>query len=277
MVIYRYRGGRLEGFGVPGASPETWKRVWEDVDLKERLDCARRGGDRIYGLSCLMSLFSRWLPRPTDGVAAPILEAGCGTGHVAVALHAGGYRALGLDFSHETLAAATSLAPECPFVAGNVFSLPFRDRSVAAYLSLGVVEHYREGPLPILKEAHRVLQDGGVLLISVPYFHPLRKLRTLVGSYRPNTEQQIGEMPFWEYVYSPREFGGWLQKAGFAVRQTFPLDALEGGWRDLRGFKRVVARLRRSQWGQALLSRWAVNPVARWFCGQMVLFVARKA
>jgi len=47
--------------------------------------------------------------------------------------------------------------------------LGFRPGVFAAYISLGVVEHDPAGPDAILREAWRLLEPGGVLLLSVPY------------------------------------------------------------------------------------------------------------
>ena len=83
---------------------------------------------------------------------------------------------VGLDFASETLLRVRRHEPDVPLVVGDINALPFPDEVFDAYFSGGVVEHLESGPDSALREAARVTRVGGVLLISVPYLSPLRRL-----------------------------------------------------------------------------------------------------
>lgn len=109
------------------------------------------------------------------------VELGCGGGQGSVGTAAlGAEPVVGVDLSGEQLRHARRLRDhygvDAQFVAGDVTDLPLADdrfdvaSSEAAYQ---MVEHLDEA----LREARRVLRDGGVLVLSVP--HPLYELLDL--------------------------------------------------------------------------------------------------
>src|SRR5207237_7521674 len=104
-----------------------------------------------------------------------VLEAGCGPAQYVVLLRRAGRAALGVDFTVEPLARCRREFP-VPLAAMDLRALGLAPGSVAAYVSLGVVEHDRDGPDAILREARRVLAPGGVLVLSVPYVNGARRL-----------------------------------------------------------------------------------------------------
>lgn len=60
-------------------------------------------------------------------------------------------------------------APVCfiPTIKGRAENLPFKDRVFDTIVMNHVLEHF-ENPSEILKEVHRVLKDGGKLIVCVP-------------------------------------------------------------------------------------------------------------
>ncbi len=68
-----------------------------------------------------------------------------------------GYRVVGVDFSAEFVARVKEAKAAVNVVVGDVRALDFEDRSLSAYISLGVVEHFWDGMGGILSEARRVL------------------------------------------------------------------------------------------------------------------------
>jgi ubiquinone/menaquinone biosynthesis C-methylase UbiE len=70
---------------------------------------------------------------------------------------------------------------------GDILDIHYPDSSFDAYVSMGVIEHFEEGPGQALLEAHRVLKPDGLIFVSVPTVNTLRKvvrrpLRTLINA-----------------------------------------------------------------------------------------------
>lgn len=59
-----------------------------------------------------------------------------------------------------------------PHIFGDAQALPFKSSSVETVLLFEVLEHLPD-PARALRESHRVLKDGGHLLLSVPFLHPI--------------------------------------------------------------------------------------------------------
>ena len=104
----------------------------------------------------------------------------------------------------------------------------FPDKSFDAVISLGVVEHFEEGPRAALLEVRRLLKNGGTLFISVPlqtvvrrwFAHPVKDL------YRWYRARRGVRFEFEEYRFSRREFEAYLDAAGFDVLSVIPDDFL---------------------------------------------------
>lgn len=213
-----------------------------------------------------------------------IVDAGCGTARWPIYLRRHGYRAMGIEIDHEAGRIAREHDRGLDMLQADVWQAPLKSQSVDAVLSLGVVEHNEAGPLGALREAHRILKRGGLLLLAVPYNNLFRRalvnhLQTYVNWKRRKASR---EFRFGEYRFSKREVRGFLAAADFEVVRAYPNDALPpwtvGLWVDhnnlssplaprtpelfvLPGIKGQVARL---------LLRWCPWLV----CGEVV-FVAR--
>ena len=57
------------------------------------------------------------------------------------------------------------LYPDLPIRAGDVTCIEVPEKYYSGYISLGVMEHCRQGPETFLKEAYRVLENDGVAII----------------------------------------------------------------------------------------------------------------
>jgi SAM-dependent methyltransferase len=167
----------------------------------------------------ILPVFSKYLP-----LGARILEAGCGFGGWVYYLNARHYRAVGVDLNATVLAQSDRrLVPLC---RGDVLKLCFDDDAFDAYLSLGVVEHFREGPDAALREAKRVIKPGGYILLSTPTTnlfrnvvnHPVRRLFDLVHRLRGR------RLNFAEYRFTKRELIEHVRSAGFEILETVPND-----------------------------------------------------
>src|SRR5258708_2756589 len=99
---------------------------------------------------------------------ARVLDAGCGTGGLLRHLHAArpAWRMTGLDFSP----LACELARERTggeVVQGSIAGLPFADTTFEAVTSCDVVCQVAD-PARAVREFHRCLSPGGVVVLTMP-------------------------------------------------------------------------------------------------------------
>jgi SAM-dependent methyltransferase len=147
------------------------------------------------------------------------LEAGCGAGYWVAALRHYGFMIEGIEYAPDLVELVHSANPELPVRQGNALHIDSPDDHYDTYLSIGVVEHRVEGPEPFLSEAYRVLKPYGKILISVPFFGPLRKLKSNLSMYDRNPPR----LPFFQYGFTGKEITNYLQNAGFSIEMVKPL------------------------------------------------------
>ena len=167
-----------------------------------------------------------------------MLEAGCGLGQYVLLLRERGHAALGADWSLDAVRAGARAG--APVSVMDLRALAVRHGGVAAYLSLGVVEHDPDGPDAILEEAARVVPPGGWLLLSVPYWNGVRRLGAPYLAARPGSLARPAASS--TSTRSPgASWGAWAAH-GFTVRSFHPYDPA----RVLRGAlrRRAAARAR---------------------------------
>jgi SAM-dependent methyltransferase len=193
------------------AAPEFWSEHWGGHSVGEMLAVAR-----VSPLTDLIVGALRGAPGPR------VLEAGCGLGQYVLLLRELGFRAAGVDWSGEALAACRAVAP-APLARMDLRSLALRDASVDACLSLGVVEHDVAGPDTILAEAARVLVPRGRLVVSVPYVNGLRRATAPYLRRQGRAVARRGGA-FYQYAFSRRELVVALERHGFAVERLTPYD-----------------------------------------------------
>lgn len=211
-----------------------------------------------------------------------ILESGCGTGRWMAFFERLGHRAFGIDDSSGPLRVARSHDPALRLVQADALSTPFPPRSFDVVFSSYVAEHFEGGPEPLFREVHRLLKDGGLLLVIVPYNNLLRRLFTHRAFQCFYLLARLRGLPlaFTEFRYSRREMEGFLGRAGFRVEHVEP-DDFRFPW--AKGLSLDLGRfvlLAPASWeltraGRAL-SR-VLNGISPWIACAGVLYVARKA
>ena len=193
---------------------------------------------RIARESPLTALIERHLP-----AGGRLLEAGCGLGQYVLLFRERGRAAVGADWSQESLRAGARLG--APLAAMDLRALAVVTGGIAAYLSLGVVEHDPDGPDAILREAARVVPSGGALLLSVPYWNGVRRLAAPYLRRQARHTREAGGQ-FYQYAFTRRELGRRLVAHGFAVASFHPYDpgrVLRKALRRLRGGPRPPATI----------------------------------
>jgi ubiquinone/menaquinone biosynthesis C-methylase UbiE len=110
-----------------------------------------------------------WEHVPVQG---NVLDAGCGSGGIAVSFAEECELAVGLDIKNKFRDAGRKLASErgiqnAVFVQGDGTALPFESASFDLVLSHSVLEHV-ESAEHYLEECHRVLRSGGILFLQTP-------------------------------------------------------------------------------------------------------------
>jgi len=232
--------GRLVGVAAPGrgvmltyysasAREDFWTEHWGGHSVDELLAVAR--------VSPLTALITGALP-----AAGLVLEAGCGLGQYVILLRERGWRAAGVDGSVEALITGRRAAA-VPLAAADLRALAIRTGTVAAYVSLGVVEHDPDGPDAILAEARRVLAPGGTLVISVPYLNGLRRLGTPWIRRRQAALAGRGGV-FYQHAFSRGELLAALGRHGFVKLAAHPYDparVLRAAVRAVRGPRPAVS------------------------------------
>lgn len=280
-----------------GNTPDYWANSWDEIEFEAAL--------QLCYTDPLRPVFDKYIS--ADSL---ILEGGCGKGHWVAYFADKGSRIIGLDFAERTLAELSTNRDGLSLVGGNVNALPFADGTFDAYYSGGVVEHFEAGCGPSLDEAHRVLKDDGTLLLSVPYYSPLRKLLTPFRRMEwrrltAPTEDKAVVFPgltYFQYAYDLREFETMLLNAGFRTVETLGYSIIWGLY-DLKFLNRRAEKKRLSglQKGHSAVdgdgggkrSRSFLKDLVlgeetsttltrlstrfmRWSCANMMMFVCRK-
>lgn len=217
-VIRRVEGGRLVYYKRT-ADSAYWDEHWDKLIRPEFYAGAIEGQ-----LGRLEEVFTKYLP--TD---ERILEAGCGPAYFVLALQKRGYHVEGVDWAKQTIEKVQHIFPDLPIRSGDVCALDVEDGFYGAYISLGVVEHRAAGPEPFLTEAFRVLRPGGVAILSVPWFNPLRRMKAWAGCFNGN---DIQGMEFYQYAFSTGEMKNYIAAAGFKVVETRSSSNIKDGFED---------------------------------------------
>ena len=198
-----------------GSSPDLWEENWEASAFEDSV--------RFMPIDPLRPFFDQYLR-----AGSTMLEGGCGIGSYIAYYSARGYDVIGLDFAQKTLKTLRVRQPSLKLVGGDVANMPFRDKSFDLYYSGGVVEHFEGGCERALAEARRVLKDDGVLMMSVPYLSPLRRIlvpfrraewRQVTATIADPAASPAGKK-FFQYAYTTGEFKKMLADAGLNTIRT---------------------------------------------------------
>jgi len=176
---------------------DIWRTLWNETDVREY--------NKIDLGDVLTRTFLRYLPKE-----GKVLEAGCGTGKWVLFLNKMGYQIEGIDNEKMVIRKLKGMYKNIPVKIGDVRRLEYSDNSLDAYVSLGVVEHFEEGPVGVLKEAHRALKKDGVIILSVPHSGVVQRVVCKIHK-RHILKGKI----FYQYYFSKGEILNFMKEAGF--------------------------------------------------------------
>lgn len=191
---------------------QAWRSIWQETNFARELATLDYPRARE-----LLNLYLPYLDR-----AAPVLEAGCGPGHVVHHLRQLGYAALGLDYAPEALLPTLAHLPDLPLHLGDVHHLPYAANTFGSYLSFGVVEHFEQGPTDALREAFRVLRQGGVLVLTTPTPNFVEGLRALADRLIPSRRARPPRAEYYETAYTGAQLAEFCRSVGFKVLKVIP-------------------------------------------------------
>ncbi len=198
---------------------KAWEKNWTDISMDEIMEIFKY--DRVKKQ---MAVFTRVLPKNEK-----ILEGGCGLAPYLIRLRQLGYDVEGIDYNEDPLKKAWSYDPTLPLKVGDVAAIPYPDDTFGGYISLGVIEHFTEGPLRAIRDAHRVLKKGGVFVLMVPQNHLFMRLMAPVTAMKRSAflRRLFGkpmDTHYWEQYFKRSELVPLLEKEGFDIREVRPMD-----------------------------------------------------
>jgi len=237
---------------------ELWSSHWQSQNPSaEFYNRYERGYLGVYS-----QIFPKHIPRK-----GKIVEAGCGRAQYVVALRSLGYDCDGIDTAVETIEMINGTFPDLPVAQGDVLNLEYETCSLSGYISLGVVEHFQEGPQRALDEAFRVLEPGGIGVIAVPVNNSLRSRSAAEDeSYLPKGAR------FYQYAFSGVEFEKFLTQTGFTVENYYAQGVFYSMNAGIPLFKAISRRIPLLRGIDRIANR---TPLAKKF-GRTGIWIVRK-
>jgi len=115
-----------------------------------------------------------------------VLDIGCGVGdHLA---KTGSAIKVGIELARTRLVYGKKKYPETHFLQADATRLPFKDNSFDTVITVDVIEHVPKYSV-FVREAHRVLKPGGVLLVQTPNY-PIKRFYDYVGYLNPRSDRK---------------------------------------------------------------------------------------
>jgi 2-polyprenyl-3-methyl-5-hydroxy-6-metoxy-1,4-benzoquinol methylase len=163
---------------------------------------------------------------------AKILDAPCGDGEISIELAKLGFEISAVDMVDELLPEARTALANRFRIADMTRPLPWPDASFDVILCVEGIEHL-EDAFAFLREMHRLLEPGGILIVTTPNIISLRSRTRFFGSGfyncdpRPLDEtarhpmHHIGLRTFSELRYVLQTSG--FRLAGVASTHTKPI------------------------------------------------------
>lgn len=204
-----------------GQDENVWSEEWEQLTPESEI--------QMWDFYGLRQWIAKYIPR-----YGKTIEAGCGLGRYVFYLSELGIDIEGVDFSQPAIDSLNKWKVKnnfnVVFKRGNILSLDYPDNTLSGYISLGVIEHFIEGPQKALKEVYRVLRPGGIAIISTPsisfYIFYVRMKRFLKNIVKKILLRKIVQDIFYQYWYRPHKLGKFVKESGLKTSKCKSADLL---------------------------------------------------
>jgi SAM-dependent methyltransferase len=225
---------------------------WDKNDMESLLATCETDGIFPY--------IEKYMPAPSR-----VLESGCGAGRYVKYLHDRGWDVIGLEWDQEAVDMIKSYWPETTAVQGDSANSPFPANYFDGIISLGVIEHWIDGPSAPLKDIYRTLKPGAAAIITAPCLNTVRRFKKAVWwnellnnkeatknwrtnkGIEPNRLQPefkffpyptYGE--FFEYRFTKKQFIDAIKQEGFEIVEHRPIAVIDGLYHELNPGQKLI-------------------------------------
>jgi SAM-dependent methyltransferase len=105
------------GENIPPPGDLPGRNDWDGAAYQARIDARAAQGEQLHGEA---DFVERWWAETGANQPGTVLDAGCGTGRVAIELARRGWSAVGVDVDVSMLAAAADRAPDLAWLAHDL-------------------------------------------------------------------------------------------------------------------------------------------------------------
>ena len=202
---------------------DHWTKKWENWNVSNDINkiCNREE-------TKLMMKYLDTFPK-----GSKILDGGCGMGLWTIMLNRKGHKVYGLDISKQTIERLQVYFADQHFQVGDIRETGFENGYFDAYFSWGTFEHFENGMGDCFKEAHRILNEEGMLFLTIP-FQNKRHLKRDAGSLENWDEHYSAkegynkEMHFYQWRLTIPEMKREVEMNGFKAVEIIPIHHNQG-------------------------------------------------
>jgi SAM-dependent methyltransferase len=225
---------------------------WDAADMEALLATCETDGIFPY--------IQKYMPAPSK-----VLESGCGAGRYVKYLADRGWDVIGLEWDQEAVDMIKAYWPEAKAVQGDSANSPFAENTFDGIISLGVIEHWIDGPSAPLHDIYRVLKPGAYAIVTAPCLNRVRRIKKALwwnefvnqseatknwlrkGGIKPNRLDKkyiyfpyptYGE--FFEYRFTTSQFKKAIKQEGLELVEHQPIAVIDGLYHELNPKGKLV-------------------------------------